>query len=430
MRDTEQVPLLEEGGIEAFIRREVLPYTPDAWIDEADEDRLTRLASPATSTSRSRCARLTKSGPTSWPLKRRPKVCSRRSSGGMRHERAKQPAESIAKTINDYCAGEMAEPTPEHVDRWVKQFRKDVQVPVLRELDHVLKTTYLTKGWVSGFLSKLVTNEKLAGANPCTFWSKAHFLQIQKNGHSQQEMLELFDQSLSHQCGINIDDCGKAGGDYIYMDDVMFSGSRVGDDLASWIENDAPSKATVHVVLAAIHKLGHFLTKNRLEKFISTVGKTIEIKYWCAKTIENRKRYRNDSEVLWPVEIPDDPDVQEYVEQPHKFPFEPRTAGGSLGPFSSEEGRQLLERELLIAGVSIRGLSQNPKDILRPLGFSPFGLGFGSMIVTFRNCPNNCPLALWWGDPAATSGPFHWYPLFASEDLCLVMRIPNHRPLT
>jgi type I restriction enzyme M protein len=32
LRDTEQVPLLEDGGIEAFIRREVLPYTPDAWI--------------------------------------------------------------------------------------------------------------------------------------------------------------------------------------------------------------------------------------------------------------------------------------------------------------------------------------------------------------------------------------------------------------
>jgi type I restriction enzyme M protein len=28
------VPFVEEGGIEAFIRREVLPYTPDAWIKE------------------------------------------------------------------------------------------------------------------------------------------------------------------------------------------------------------------------------------------------------------------------------------------------------------------------------------------------------------------------------------------------------------
>jgi type I restriction enzyme M protein len=35
LRDTEQVPLLEEGGVDAFIRREVLPYAPDAWVDES-----------------------------------------------------------------------------------------------------------------------------------------------------------------------------------------------------------------------------------------------------------------------------------------------------------------------------------------------------------------------------------------------------------
>ena len=31
LRDTEQIPLMEAGGIEAFLRREVLPYAPDAW---------------------------------------------------------------------------------------------------------------------------------------------------------------------------------------------------------------------------------------------------------------------------------------------------------------------------------------------------------------------------------------------------------------
>ncbi|CAK0775375.1 type I restriction enzyme M protein [Gammaproteobacteria bacterium] len=36
LRDSEQIPLLEDGGIEAFLRREVLPYTPDAWFVEAD----------------------------------------------------------------------------------------------------------------------------------------------------------------------------------------------------------------------------------------------------------------------------------------------------------------------------------------------------------------------------------------------------------
>ena len=31
LRDTEQIPLQEAGGIEAFLEREVLPYAPDAW---------------------------------------------------------------------------------------------------------------------------------------------------------------------------------------------------------------------------------------------------------------------------------------------------------------------------------------------------------------------------------------------------------------
>ncbi|MBK8362002.1 MAG: hypothetical protein IPL15_24855 [Comamonadaceae bacterium] len=39
LRDTEQVPLLEVGGIEAFISREVLPYTPDAWV-KADATKI------------------------------------------------------------------------------------------------------------------------------------------------------------------------------------------------------------------------------------------------------------------------------------------------------------------------------------------------------------------------------------------------------
>lgn len=34
LRDTENIPFTYEGGISAFIRNEVLPYAPDAWVDE------------------------------------------------------------------------------------------------------------------------------------------------------------------------------------------------------------------------------------------------------------------------------------------------------------------------------------------------------------------------------------------------------------
>ena len=32
LRDTEQVPLMEEGDVAAFVEREVLPHAPDAWV--------------------------------------------------------------------------------------------------------------------------------------------------------------------------------------------------------------------------------------------------------------------------------------------------------------------------------------------------------------------------------------------------------------
>ena len=39
LRDTEQIPLQEEGGIEAFLQREVLPYAADAWY-QSDSVRI------------------------------------------------------------------------------------------------------------------------------------------------------------------------------------------------------------------------------------------------------------------------------------------------------------------------------------------------------------------------------------------------------
>ena len=34
LRDTENVPFTYEGGIDAFMKNEVLTYAPDAWVDE------------------------------------------------------------------------------------------------------------------------------------------------------------------------------------------------------------------------------------------------------------------------------------------------------------------------------------------------------------------------------------------------------------
>lgn len=320
---------------------------------------------------------------------------------------------SIANTIKDYRAGEIAEPTPEHVDRWVHQFRVEVQVPLLAELNHVLACTYFSKQFVTEFFARQVQHKPIVGDDPCAFWRNANFLNIQQHGHSQRDILALFEESLEAHCGLVLADCGSDGGPFFYLDDVLFSGGRIGNDLKAWIRNKAPLKAKVQILVIGTHDLGEWQCKKGLNEEATKAGKTITFEIWRAFHFENRKKYKDQSEVLWPACIPADAALSAYMAEEKRFPFEPRTAGGTLinNVFSSEDGRQLIEREMLLAGVRIRAGCLNPKQVIRPLGFSPFGLGFGSTVVTYRNCPNNCPLALWWGDPDATSGPFHWYPL-------------------
>lgn len=323
---------------------------------------------------------------------------------------------SIAKTISTYREGEIAAPTPDHVGRWVSQFTPDSQLSFLREFDHVIRQTFLTKEVVARFLSNLVTNEKLAGKDPKAFWSRANFLRVQKAGQSQKEMVSLFGEVLQQQCGLKLADCGVAGGDYIYLDDVLFTGGRVATDLQAWITDKAPQNAVVHVIVMALYTSGHYyITSNRLKKAIEASGKNVQLHFWRLAELKNQKNQKDSSDVLWPAVVPTEAAVQAYVAAEQKYPLALRKVGGALGMFSSEQGRQLLETEFLIAGVKIRSLTQSPKDFIRPLGCGNFGVGFGSLIATYRNCPNNCPLALWWGDPQVNAGALHWYPLLARK---------------
>jgi hypothetical protein len=314
---------------------------------------------------------------------------------------------SIATMIADYRRGDIPEPNANHVERWIDQFDEDVQLPLMRELSHTL---------VSSFFAHHIRHDGLAGADPCRFWREAHLLNIQQQGRSQSEIRDLFGRALEEQCGIeSLDDCGSANGAFIYLDDVLFTGSRIGNDLAAWIVADAPTNATVHILVIATHRFGEWKCSERLKNEAAKANRRIAFNIWAALRLENRVHYQSSSEVLWPAVIPDDDALKAYVAEEQRFPFKPRMPGGKLEHdlFSSEAGRQLLEREFLLAGMRIRSFCRDPSRSLRPLGFSPFGLGFGSTIVTYRNCPNNAPLALWWGNPDAPKHhPFSkWYPL-------------------
>lgn len=313
---------------------------------------------------------------------------------------------SIAATTADYREGDLTAPTSEHVDRWINQFDAAVQLPILREMDHVLNQTYFSRKGTREFLAGLFQTEKLVGGDPCAFWKGVKFLDIQGGGASQKEMIALFSKVLKKNCGFEAADCGKTPNAFVYLDDAIFTGNRVRRDLETWIAKEAPAQATVHVVTIALHSGGQFYANGRIQEAAKVAGKSVTISWWRATELEDRRTYTYSSDVLRPVSIPDHPAVQAYVAA-MRYPPNLRTAGhvGGKGIFSSDQGRQLLEQEFLKAGVRIRSLCPHLGDTQRPLGHMTLEtLGFGSLIVTFRNCPNNAPLALWAGDP--------WYPLF------------------
>jgi hypothetical protein len=334
-------------------------------------------------------------------------------SGNQRDVRMSERSDllaSIANTIKTYRAGEIPIPTPEHVDRWASQFTTANQLPLLREFAFVVDNSFVTRDNVVDFLRHLVMNTKLAGADPREYWSKTNFLSVQKDGVSQVEMLKLLDECLQQQLNLKLADCGDPSGDYIYLDDMMCTGSRVASDIEAWIANEAPATANVQVILVVMHtSASDYLQRVRLKQAIQQSGKAIKIHYWRALEIENQKANRNNSGVYWPVALPGDQATQEYAAA-QKFPFVGRDPGGKSQFFSSEAGRQVLESEFLLAGMKIRSQHVTPKPVLKPLGFGGFGVGFGSTLATYRNCPNNSPLAIWWGE-GAKSGALQWYPL-------------------
>lgn len=163
------------------------------------------------------------------------------------------------------------------------------------------------------------------------------------------------------------------------------------------------------MILIALHSSGWwYITNTRLKA--SVEAKNIDLQFWRANEIENRLYKKDESEVLWPVTVPAEATVQAYVAGLGAGKVQLRNPSGPNSVFSSEEGRQILEQEFMIAGAKIRAMS-NPKDFYRPLGCGNFGVGFGSTIVTYRNCPNNTPLAMWWGDGSKQASALSWYPL-------------------
>lgn len=321
----------------------------------------------------------------------------------------KKLLDQVASIIADYRTGEVPSPDADHVRRWISQFEEPVRETVLRQMAHVLGQTYLSRERCEEFIRAVAKSKKLAGDDPGAFWRSVHFLRVQQGGQSQADMLALFGATLKKTYGIQKLPNGSSD-TFVYLDDVSFSGNRVLNDLRAWIASTAPALGKVHIIVLALHTGGQNYAQGALLKAAKDAGKTLTFKWWRSVEVEDRRDHTNVSDVLRPTKLPPDALVQAHVA---KMQYQPvlRAPGsvGELGVFSSDDARQLLEQEFLKVGCRVRQMCPNLPVRHRPLGFSFLEtLGFGTMMVTYRNCPNNAPLALWVDDP--------WIPLFPRKN--------------
>jgi hypothetical protein len=309
----------------------------------------------------------------------------------------------IADIIKDYRRGEVPPMNVAHVRRWIGQFPEAVRASLAAEVGHVLERTYIDEEGFKTFLRGLVRNPKLVGADPAAFWRHVCFLRLQQAGSSQRDMLAMFETILMEELGLALRDCGATPHTFMYLDDVVYSGGRVKSDLVGWITQSAPKQAKVAVVSLAIHSLGEWFASQDIKEAAQAAGKTVGVDWWRSITVEDRKFRMAESDVLRPTRIP--VEAADYMVQLGAEPV--LRTGTGIGPleiFSSAQGRELIEQEFLKAGVRVRQLCTMLPAQMRPLGSTLMRTtGFGSMIVTFRNCANNTPLVLWAGNP--------WYPL-------------------
>ncbi len=326
---------------------------------------------------------------------------------------------SIATVISNYRDGEFGIYDEEHVQRWAEQFDIDERSVVLKETNRIIKRTFISRQSFDRFVDAIISSSSVCGDNKDHYWNNVSVLNIQKKGNSQSELNDIFCSKLSMQYSID-GIINRSSNEYLYIDDFIFSGNRIFNDLSSWLRDFAPNNCRVCIITIGWYLYGQYSLNNRLKKLIEDLGLNIKISFRSFEShrLENRRYRRDFSEVFWPTSCVEElPEVIEYLTK-NSYKPEYRNSNGIKNEIFSRPHREEYERIILKYGLKILSFSNQNNPVVKPLGYHKFNeFGFGSTVFSFRNCPNNNPLVFWWGDPRAPIWhPFRkWYPLMQRD---------------
>ena len=306
-----------------------------------------------------------------------------------------------------------------HVEKWVSQF-DDYHEIILEETLFLLKSFYFSKKNIREYLNGTFSNKKIWGEDIEKTISNTAFLDFQRKGESQHRLYKKAEKEIFSLYNIDIKNNKNNYNlkSYIYVDDCMFSGVTLSRDLGRLIDQ-IPNGSKIDVVFIMLHSFAEWWVKKNLEE--KNNEKDIELNLWRYVTINNSGGRNLNYDCLWPITYESE-NVENYLkhikreseDNPDKKVRLFRTDNYRGNIYSSEKNREIIEKQLMEAGLKILNFCENTNQYMRPMGYdNRISFGFGAFFATYLNMSNNCPLAYWWGDPTADEyHPFsRWYPL-------------------
>lgn len=339
---------------------------------------------------------------------------------------------SLSQVIESY---EVSKITPEYIKLWVEQFQisNSHKAVILDGLIHIFKRKqhFITENMLINNLEEFFAGNALGAFDETNLYNdikNTEFLDIQYKSQSQKNLIKLTNRVLEkHYNGLTNIQC-KSNKDFLYIDDVTYTGTSIIKDIVEWLKSGSIQKNSriIIYVYAAYTKAIEYIntfTKNYLEKEYE-----ISIDFYFSREINNDTN-KGKIEVLNPT-YTEDRDVKDYIIDlmnrciinKSKFKYNPKSIYRRAHDdkskdelFKNTTDRDIMEKVFLKQGIKLvrefREIhkSSNAENI-RPLGFNKkLTLGFGSMLVTYRNVPNNCPMVLWFEGKT-------WKPLFRRND--------------
>lgn len=290
-----------------------------------------------------------------------------------------------------------------HIEQWIAQFEDSEQEFIASTVVKLLENRYITKAEEMEFIEDLFDNHLLNINNTMPFP-----LEIQGNGQSQRHLVQHYKKVFSQHPKITY-----SQDTVIYLDDFIFSGGRIYQDLTNWIPRQVKSHR-IYVAVIGYHS-GIWKKKKELQNKIQENNQKNNLNskliFLESFELENRVFKKNESDVLWPmIKFFQDNEYQRYLDP--KFNHRDGFIDTSYNLFDTNAERVKFENICLKYGFKIIERCEKINKTTKPLGNSYFGYGFGGLVFNYRNCPNNTPLIFWWGSGDISKPVYNqWYPL-------------------